>query len=136
MRFLLDTNICIYIINKKPPGVLQQLKRYTVGDIGISSITAAELWFGVEKSMYQEQNGQALRQFLLPLEMVPFNSKAAETYGKIRSQLESSGNPIGALDTLIAAQAVSMGITLVTNNEKEFKRVPQLRIENWADPTA
>lgn len=132
MKYLLDTNICIYTIRQKPAQVLEQFQKHTVGDIGISSITAAELWYGVGKSKQKKQNEKALRQFLFPLEIVRFNSQAAEAYGIIRALLERQGKPIDPLDTLIAAQAVSMGTILVTNNEKEFKKVPRLQIENWA----
>ena len=132
MNFLLDTNICIYIIKQKPPEVLQKFNTYQVGDIGISSITVAELEFGVQKSQFPEQNHQALLQFLLPLTIVDFNAAAATTYGIIRATLEKQGTPIGSLDTLIAAQALSLKVTLVTNNIKEFGRVPNLKLENWA----
>ena len=131
MNFLLDTNICIYIIKQKPPEVLQKFNTCQVGDIGISSITVAELEFGVQKSQFPEQNNQALQQFLLPLIIVDFNA-AASTYGIIRATLEKQGTPIGSLDTLIAAQALSLKLTLVTNNIKEFGRVPNLKLENWA----
>ena len=132
MKYLLDTNICIYTIRKRPVRVLKQFQEHDLGEIGISSITAAELWYGVGKSKQKEQNEKALRQFLFPLEIVPFDSRAAETYGVIRALLENQGKPIDPLDILIAAQAVSMGTILVTNNEKEFKHIPRLQIENWA----
>lgn len=132
MNFLLDTNTCIYLIKKKPLEVLQRFNTYTVGDIGISSITAAELYFGVQKSQHPVQNQRALEQFLLPLAIVEFNSAAAAAYGSIRASLEQQGMPIGALDTLIAAHAVSLGLILVTNNTREFARIPELKLENWA----
>ncbi len=132
MKYLLDTNICIYTIRKKPAQVIARFNEHDVGDIGISSITAAELWYGVEKSTRRKKNIMALEQFLFPLEIVPFDTISAITYGAIRSFLESKGKPIGSLDTLIAAQALSLGVVLVTNNEREFNRVPNLRIENWA----
>ncbi len=132
MKYLLDTNICIYTIRQKPAPVLEQFQKHDPGEIGISSITAAELWYGVGKSKQKEQNEKALSQFLLPLEIVPFDSQAAEAYGVIRALLENQGKPIDPLNTLIAAQAVSMGTILVTNNEREFKQVPRLQIENWA----
>ena len=112
MNFLLDTNICIYIIKQKPPEVLQKFNTYQVGDIGISSITVAELEFGVQKSQFPEQNNQALLQFLLPLIIVDFNAAAATTYGIIRATLEKQETPIGSLDTLIAAQALSLKLTI------------------------
>ena len=133
MKFLLDTNICIYLIKKKPPQVLQKFKMHVVGEIGLSSITATELWFGVQKSKYATQNQQALEQFLIPLTVVEFNHQAAMTYGRIRAWLEGQGTPIGSLDTLIAAHALSLQVTLVTNNVQEFSRVPSLKLENWAE---
>ena len=131
MNFLLDTNICIYIIKQKPPEVLQKFKVYNVGDIGISSISVAELEFGVYKSKFPERNQQALEQFLLPLTIVDFDAGAANMYGKTRAILDKQGTPIGSLDTLIAAHALSLQITLITNNVKEFSRVPNLKLENW-----
>lgn len=129
---MLDTNICIYTIRRQPSQVIDRLRQHHVGEIGVSSITAAELWYGVEKSTQRKKNSKALEQFFFPLEIVPFNTEAAEAYGMIRSLLESKGKPIGSLDTLIAAHARSLDLVLVTNNEREFKRVPKLRIENWA----
>lgn len=135
MKYLLDTNICIYTIRQKPGRVLTRFQESMVGEIGVSSITAAELWYGVEKSLQKEQNEHALRKFLLPLVIVPFDARAAEAYGMIRAGLETQGKPIGALDMLIAAQAVSQGTVLVTNNVREFSRVPRLQLENWAAKT-
>lgn len=131
MKFLLDTNICIYIIKQKPLEVLHKFNTYQVGDIGISSITVAELEFGVQKSQYPAKNQQALTQFLLPLEIVNFDHAAATIYGDIRARLEKQGTPIGSLDTLIAAHALSLQVILITNNIKEFSRVPNLKSENW-----
>lgn len=131
MKFLLDTNICIYIIKQKPVEVLNKFKAYDVGDIAISSITVAELEFGVQKSQFPEKNQQALAQFLIPLSVVTFDRSAAIVYGEVRSILKKQGTPIGSLDTLIAAHALSLQITLVTNNVKEFNRVPNLKLENW-----
>ncbi|MEM1255173.1 MAG: type II toxin-antitoxin system VapC family toxin [Cyanobacteria bacterium P01_H01_bin.21] len=132
MKYLLDTNICIYIIKRKPSDVFSRFQTFEVGDIGISSITVAELTHGTQKSQHPEKNQAALEQFLLPLEIVDFDITAAQVYGAIRSQLEKQGTPIGPLDFLIAAQALSLGIRLITNNEKEFLRVPGLVVENWA----
>lgn len=133
MKFLLDTNICIYIIKKKPPEVLEEFNEYTFTDIAISSITVAELEFGVQKSQYPGKNKEALEQFLLPLVIVDFDYNAAIVYGKIRSDLEAQGKPMGPLDNLIAAHALSMGLTLVTNNTREFSRVPNLKVVNWVE---
>lgn len=104
---------------------------HAVGDVGISSITAAELFLGVQKSKHRAQNEQALIQFLTPLVMVDFDRASAVAYGKIRAALQSRGTPIGSLDTLIAAHALSLGVILVTNNIREFSRVPKLKLENW-----
>lgn len=133
MEYLLDTNICIYIIKKRPVQVLKMFTSLAVGDIGISSITLAELQFGVMKSSNPEKNQEALDKFLSPLEILDFGFQSAIEYGTIRAALEKKGTPIGPLDTLIAAHAKSLGLTLVTNNVKEFKRVSGLKIEDWAD---
>ncbi len=135
MRYLLDTNICITMIKQRPLRVMEKFRACDVGDIGVSSITVSELWYGVAKSLNQASkaaNSKALRQFLLPLNVVNFDDRAAEAYGEIRAALEQAGEPIGGMDLLIAAQAVSLGIPLVTNNEREFTRVPDLIVENWA----
>jgi tRNA(fMet)-specific endonuclease VapC len=128
---LLDTNICIYLIKKHPTEVLRRFEEYEVGDIGISSITAAELHFGAQKSQQPDKNLQALEQFLLPLAVVPFGGEAVIAYGRLRAHLEKQGTPIGSLDTLIAAHALGLDLTLVTNNLREFERVPDLKVENW-----
>ena len=131
MKFLLDTNICIYIIKKKPPQVLKRFKAFKINDLGISSITLAELEFGVHFSTYPEKNQEALNEFLSPLEILPFDDRAAISYGEIRAYLQRKGLNIGAMDMLIAAQAKSLSIPLVTNNLKEFKRISGLIAENW-----
>ncbi len=131
MRFLLDTNICIYLIKKSPENILKKFESCLIGDIGISSITLSELFFGVEKSQHTHQNQQALEAFITPLEIAPFDEDAAACYGKIRANLEKKGLPIGSLDFLIAAHALSLSVTLVTNNTKEFSRVKKLKLENW-----
>lgn len=131
MEYLLDTNICIYIIKKKPANVFERFKTLKIGDVGISSITLAELQYGVEKSSNIEKNRDALQKFLTPIEIVDFGYDATIEYGKIRTELEKKGTPIGPLDMLIASHAKSMDIVLVTNNVKEFERVSGLKIENW-----
>ena len=131
MKFLLDTNICIYIIKRKPAHVLHKFSSFSVGEIGIPAIVAAELLFGVQKSAYPERNQQALVNFLRPFEIINFNYQAALSYGVIRQQLQSVGRPVGALDMLIAAQALSLDVTLITNNVREFDRVQGLIVENW-----
>lgn len=130
MKYLLDTDICIYIINDRPKRVLDRFKKHTVGDLGVSSITASELAFGVAKSG-SEKNRAALEGFMLPLEVAPYDLSAAHVYGDIRAGLDRRGATIGPLDMLIAAHALDLGVTLVTNNEKEFRRVPGLRCETW-----
>ena len=132
MKYMLDTNICIYLIKQKPEKVLRQFKSRVVGDIGISSITLAELRFGVEKSQQVEKNRQALDEFILPLEIADFDEKAAESYGKVRTLLEKEGKPIGSMDMLIGAHASSLSVTLVTNNISEFKQIKHLKIADWS----
>ena len=131
MKYLLDTDICIYIINERPRRVLDCFRKHAVGDLGISTITASELAFGVAKSG-SAKNRAALEGFMLPLEVAQYDLKAALVYGEIRAGLARSGMTIGPLDMLIAAHALGLGATLVTNNEKEFRRVAGLRCENWA----
>jgi tRNA(fMet)-specific endonuclease VapC len=131
MRYLLDTNICVQIIRRKPSELLSRLTALPVGDVGLSTITAAELHVGVQKSRDPARNAEALTLFLLPLEVAAFDYAAAEAYGRIRAALESAGTPIGPLDTLIAGHAASLDVILVTDNVAEFSRVPGLRIENW-----
>lgn len=133
MQFMLDTNTCIYIIKRKPFEVIERFKRTEVSQIGISSITLSELQYGVSKSLRPEQNQMALAQFVAPLEILPFEEKAAQCYGDLRVHLERQGAPIGSLDMLIAAHALSVSCTLVTNNEKEFGRIPTLKIDNWVN---
>jgi len=131
MKFLLDTNTCIYLIKKKPPSVIEKLHAYQVGDVGISVVTVAELRYGVAKSQRIQQNQGALDLFLAPFEIVVFDENTAATYGEIRAQLEKTGQPIDTLDLLIAAHAKSLSVTLVTNNIGEFKRVKGLKVETW-----
>ena len=128
--YLLDTNICIYIVNRHPPEVFEHFAGLTFGQVAISSITGAELHFGVAKSGSQ-RNLLALEKFLAPLELLPFDEAAMRQVGPLRSELERTDRPIGALDTLIAAHALAIGATLVTNNLREFERVPGLMVENW-----
>lgn len=131
MKYLLDTNICIYLVKAKPISVLQQFQACAIGDIAVSSITVAELTFGVQKSQQVRLNERALEQFLLPLTVAEFDYQAATVYGTLRARLEQQGTPIGALDMLIAAHALSLQVALITNNVKEFKRVPGLHVVNW-----
>ena len=131
MEYLLDTNICIYIIKKKPAEVFEKFKNLTIGDVGISSITLAELQYGIEKSSNAEKNREALEKFLTPIEIIDYGYEATLEYGKIRAELEKKGIVIGPLDMLIASHAKSLGMILVTNNVREFERVAGLKIENW-----
>jgi tRNA(fMet)-specific endonuclease VapC len=131
MKYMLDTNICIYIIKRKPQAVIERFLRTDISQIGISSITLSELLFGVSKSSKPDQNKIALAQFIAPLEIMHYDDQAAQCYGDLRAYLEREGKPIGSLDMLISAHALSMNSTLVTNNEKEFKPITDLRIENW-----
>ena len=132
MKLLLDTNICIYLIRKKSPSVIRHFDTFAPGTIGISSITVAELEFGVQKSKYNSKNQQVLEQFLLPLVVLDFDYEAARAYGKLRAVLETRGRIIGALDMLIAAHALSQSLPLATNNVREFSKVPELKVLNWA----
>ncbi len=131
MKFMLDTNTCIALIKKKPQKILKRFQSRSVGDIGISTITLAELRYGVEKSQAAEKNRQALAEFLLPLEISDFDETAASAYGAIRAALERAGKPIGPLDTQIGAHALSLRAVLVTNNTKEFRRIRGLKVVNW-----
>jgi tRNA(fMet)-specific endonuclease VapC len=131
MRFLLDTNICIYIINKKDAGLLRKIQTYRNDDITISTITIAEMEYGVSKSLKTHQNRLALVTFLIPFSALDFDQEAATEYGIIRTWLEANGKRVGPMDMLIAAQARSKGLILVTNNEKEFAQVQGLAVENW-----
>ena len=131
LRRLLDTNVCIHIIRRRPQAVLGRFEDYGIGEVGVSSVTVAELRYGAEKSSRPGQNLEALGRFLLPLEVLAFGQEAAAAYGRVRAALEKAGTPIGPLDTLIAAHAVSIGATLVTNNTREFERVPDLEVEDW-----
>jgi tRNA(fMet)-specific endonuclease VapC len=131
MKLMLDTDTCIFLIKRKPAVVLERLLRCEVGDVGISSITLAELRFGVAKSKRREKNAQALDEFIVPLEVAPFDDKAALAYGDVRRDLEAAGTPIGAMDMLIAAHAVSLGITMVTHNTGEFGRISRMEVVDW-----
>lgn len=131
-RYLLDTNTCIYIINRRPAKVFERFAGLHFGEVAISSITGAELAFGVAKRGSQ-RNQQALDKFLAPLEILAFDETAMRRYGVLRTDLERRGTPIGALDLLIAAHALALNATLVTNNLREFQRVKGLVVENWLD---
>ncbi len=131
---MLDTSTCIYIINNRPPEVLERFRSYKAGEVGISSIAASELAYGVSKSG-SIKNRKALDMFLAPLQVLPFDVHCLWFYADLRASLEKKGLTIGPMDTLIAAQALSIDGTLVTNNLKEFSRVPKLKLENWFEAT-
>jgi tRNA(fMet)-specific endonuclease VapC len=131
MRYLLDTNTCIYIIKRAPSAVFERFKSLHVGDVGVSAITYCELEFGVAKSSKPDENQSALTEFLSPLEVLNFPANAARVFGTIRAHLQHAGTPIGNFDLLIAAHALFADLILVTNNTKEFRRIPGLKIENW-----
>ena len=133
MRYMLDTNICIYAIKHKPEQVFMRLQEHDPIDICISSVTYAELVHGVEKSKAIEKNRVALALILANIEIMNFDSLAAESYGKIRADLEKAGTPIGPLDMMIAGHAKALAYTVVTNNTKEFERVKGLKLENWSE---
>jgi tRNA(fMet)-specific endonuclease VapC len=128
---MLDTNVCIELLRGRAPGVLERLRQFEIDEIGISSITLAELQYGVAKSKSPSRHEVMLAEFCAPLAILPFDNIAAETYGLVRAALERTGTPIGPLDTLIASHALSLGVTLVTNNEREYLRVAGLHVENW-----
>ena len=131
MKYMLDTNICIYIIKKKPAQALRRLQKISIPDICLSSIALSELEYGVEKSQKKEQNRIALLHFVSPLSIMAYDADAAQHYGEIRAELEKVGQPIGSMDLLIAAHARSSNLIMVTHNVKEFARVPGLKIEDW-----
>ena len=131
MKTLLDTDTCIELIRARSPQIVRRLKRYSPGEVGISSITLAELEFGVARSSRPDQNREALDNFTSLLEVAPFDDAAARAYGGIRADLQQHGIAIGSLDMLIGAHALSLGVTLVTHNTREFARIPGLRLADW-----
>lgn len=132
MKYMLDTNICIFAIKHKPEAVIKRFMEHDPSDICISSITYAELVHGVEKSQAKEKNRIALTLLLANIQIVPFDSLAAQVYGVVKADLQKQGTPIGPLDTLIASHAKALDLTLVTNNTREFIRVEGLKVEDWA----
>lgn len=133
MTYMLDTNICIYAIKRKPEQVFTRIKENLENGLCISSITLAELEHGIEKSDYPEKNRASLTKFLTILNVLPFDEAAAREYGKICAYLQKKGTPIGTMDMLIAGHARSKGYAIVTNNVREFERVTGLKIENWTE---
>ena len=133
MRYMLDTNTLVYVLNARPhhQAVIERFRQENAYDMVSSSVTLAELRYGIEKSARHASNRAALRRLLGTLNVVPFDERAAEHYGTTRTRLEATGAPIGPLDTMIAAHALCLGLILVTNNTREFSRVQGLRVENW-----
>lgn len=134
MKYLLNTDICIFIIRKRPESVFEKLRAQSVGSVGISSITYSELCHGAYKSQNPKKNLAALKNFTAPLEILSYDDAVAPVYGKVRQKLEQLGLPIGPLAPLIAAHALTLNLTLVTNNTRKFERVDGLKIENWLTP--
>jgi tRNA(fMet)-specific endonuclease VapC len=131
IRYMLDTNTCIAIIKGRPDTVQARLTALSIDEVGISSIVAAELWYGVAFSEKKKQNETALKDFLDYVTEMDWPFEAGEVYGRIRSDLKRKGTPIGAMDLLIASHTLFLDAILVTDNEREFQRVSDLRIENW-----
>ena len=131
MKYLLDTNICVFLIRRQSDAIREHLQRHQVGEIAISAITESELRFGADKSLDPAKNHAHLDRFLLTLPVLPFDSECAREYGRIRAFMEKNGTPIGSLDTLIAAHSLRAGLTIVTNNTREFQRVPGLSAVDW-----
>lgn len=133
MNYLLDTNICIYIIKQKPESVVKKFSTLKSSQMYLSTITLSELYYGAEKSLYKENNYEAIKAFIAPFDIIDFDQKSAINFGKLRGHLERKGKMIGVFDLQIASVALAHEFTLVTNNEKEFKRIEKLNIENWAN---
>ncbi|EMY78589.1 PIN domain protein [Leptospira weilii serovar Ranarum str. ICFT] len=129
--YLLDTNICIFLIKKKNTALLENLKKKLNKGLFVSSLTVAELEFGIQKSEFKEKNKISLIEFLSIFNIISFTDKDAESYGIIRAELEKRGIVIGSIDMLLAAQAISNNFIFVTNNTKEFKRIKELKLEDW-----
>ncbi len=133
MHYLLDTNICIYLIKKQPLSVIDRFRQHSPKDVAISTITLFELQYGIEKSQYRQRSKDALAKFLLPLNLIDIDRSSAVEAAIIRAQLEKKGMPIGPYDLLIAGLARSLDMILVTNNTKEFERIDNLHLENWIE---
>jgi tRNA(fMet)-specific endonuclease VapC len=129
--YLLDSNICIYIINNRPKQVVEHIKKLKIHQVKLSAISLAELEYGVSKSRARDKNRQALIDFATPFDIIEFNDTDAEVFGIIRADLEKRGLVIGPYDMQIAAQAITRDLVLVTNNTAEFSRIPNLKLENW-----
>jgi tRNA(fMet)-specific endonuclease VapC len=132
-RFLLDTNVCIYIRRQRPPEVLARFQRLKPGEAVLSVITYGELIYGAQKSQFREQAAKQLTELAALVPVMDLPLQAGQFYGAIRAALEAKGEMIGNNDLWIAAHAKATGLTLVTNNEREFQRIPGLKIQNWVD---
>lgn len=133
MRFMLDTNACVELIRQRSDRMLRKIQRLRPDDVSVSSVTLSELEYGAAKSADPERNRLALAAFMTPLNILAYDDAVAPVYGRVRAALERAGTPIGPLDTMIAAHALSLGLTIVTANEDEFRRVPGLKVQNWAE---
>ncbi|MFZ2855774.1 MAG: type II toxin-antitoxin system VapC family toxin [Rhodocyclaceae bacterium] len=134
IAYLLDTNICIYIAKRRPAGVAAKFARMAPGSVGMSMVTYGELRYGAEKSARRDESLAVLVRLAELIPVLAPEAAAGERYGIVRTELERSGKPIGNNDLWIAAHALALGVVLVTNNSREFERVPGLKVENWADP--
>jgi len=135
LRYLFDTNICIYIAKQKPLHVLTKFEELVIGEAGMSTVTYGELFYGAQKSQHPQKNTTLLQELASLIPPLPLSTDVGKHYGQVRSKLEKSGTPIGNNDLWIAAHALSLNVILVTNNLKEFNRIPHLKLENWAQPT-
>jgi len=133
LRYLLDTNICIYIAKQRPPEVARRFARLAAGTVGMSLITYGELRYGAEKSVRGAEALATLEQLVELIPVLELSAVAGEAYGTLRTHLERLGTPIGNNDLWIAAHALALGVTLVSNNTREFERVPKLKLQNWAE---
>ena len=133
MKYLLDTNTCMYIMNRQPMAARDAFARVKPDEVGISTVTLSELWYGVENSSRRDQNEILLHMFTASLIIAQYDDMAAEQYGLIRTHLKKTGSMIGEMDLLIAAHAKALDVALVTNNLREFRRVSGLKLENWID---
>jgi len=132
MKFMLDTNACVDLIRQRDKRILRRMKRRRPGDLCVSSVTLSELEYGAAKSADPAKNRLALARFMTPLSVMPYDDAVAPVYGRVRAELEREGRAIGPLETMIAVHALSLGLTVVTDNEREFRRVPGLKVQNWA----
>ena len=135
MQYMLDTNIVSYALRERPASVVHRLRRVEPRDVCMSTVTLAELRYGASRHRKADRYHQIITAFATRVRPQKFDIRAARRYGEVRARLAAAGTPIGPLDTLIAAHALALDVTLITNNVREFERVPGLRIENWADPT-